>query len=177
MDICIQLFSASVTLAGFIAVFLVFRYRTIDTYADALKDILISSLLKGEIEKAPYIAVIIEDIGKETETKDACSFFKLINKECVYINNQTEKAVKKFVENILKYRGMRKRTVCRGLWSIGIWGVLSLIYLMIYAVGPCLFSSIGCSAMVIGISIGLFISSMVFTLYFVFETLLAKRRA
>jgi hypothetical protein len=36
-DIYISLFSASVTLAGFIAVFLVFRYTTIDSYVDDAK--------------------------------------------------------------------------------------------------------------------------------------------
>ncbi|MBA7713538.1 hypothetical protein ES703_122541 [subsurface metagenome] len=164
MDICIHLFSASVALAGFIAVFMVFRYRTMDTYVDARKDILISSLLKGEIEKAPYIAVRIEDIGKDPKGNDARFFHQ-------QFNNQ---AVDSFVNNILAYRSLRKLIVCLGLWSIGIWGVLSLVYLIIYAIGPCLFSSISCSATLTGISIGLFTSSMVFTLCFVFISLLKK---
>jgi hypothetical protein len=179
MNICIELFSASIALAGFIAVFLVFRYKTIDTYVDNRKAIL-RSLLKDQIEKAPCIAVIIQEIGKKPQENDACSFCELINKELAKekageLANQTKKAVITFFNDILEYRRMRKRTVCRGLTSIVIWGALSLIYLLIYAIGPCLFNSISCSAMVIGISIGFFISSMVFTLYFVSKSLCAKR--
>ena len=167
MNIYVSLFSASITLAGFIAVFLIFRYRQIDTYVDTRKS-RIRSLLEKKIKKDPSIDVKIENIGKNPQDNDA-EYFSQFNKEI--------EAVATFVNDILEYRRMRDSTVCRGLWSIGIWGVLSLIYLIIYAIGPCLFSSIRCCATVIGISIGFFVSSMVFTLYFVFKTLLAKRRA
>ncbi len=43
-----NLFMASVTLAGFISIFLVFRYQTIDTYVDNRKPV-IRELLKSEI--------------------------------------------------------------------------------------------------------------------------------
>jgi hypothetical protein len=76
MDIYTSLFSASIALGGFIAVFLVFRYNAIDTRVDNRKAIL-RSLLEDQIKINPYITVIIQDIGKvekEPETKDACSF-------------------------------------------------------------------------------------------------------
>jgi hypothetical protein len=64
MGIYSSLFSASITLAGFIAVFLVFRYRQIDTYVDSRKDIL-RSLLKDKIKESSYVEVEIQEIGKE----------------------------------------------------------------------------------------------------------------
>jgi hypothetical protein len=178
MNIYLSLFQASITLLGFIAIFLVFRYRQIDTYVDSRKEILISSLLIDEIKTAPYITVIIEDIGKKPQTKDADSFFELINKELdkEKLNNKTKKeAIKKFFDDILEYRRMRDSTVCRGLWSIGIWGVLSLIYLLIHVLSPCLFNNIRCFDILLGIMVCLFIISMIFTLYFVYKSLYAKR--
>ena len=180
MGIYASLLSASITLAGFIAVFLVFRYRQIDTYVDARKDILISSLLKREIEKAPYIAVIIEDIGKKRGTKDARSFFERINKRLdkekeEKLNSKTKEAVKRFFDEILEYRRLRDEIVYLGLTSIGFWGALSLFNLIGYFISPCPFSSISCSETVTGISIRFFIDSMVLTLCFVFYSLLAKR--
>ena len=181
MGIYASLFSASITLAGFIAVFLVFRYRQIDTYVDARKDILIS-LLKEKIKKDPYIAAIIQDIGKKHETEDVRSFFNCINKrlvpinkELVYLNKQTKEAVTELVNHILAYRRMRDEIVYLGLTSIGFWGGLSLFNLIGYFISPCPFSSISCSNTVTGISIRFFIDSMVLTLCFVFYSLLAKR--
>jgi hypothetical protein len=169
MDIYASLFSASIALAGFIAVFLVFRYNAIDTRVDSRK-VILRSLLEDQIKTNPYIAVIIQEIGKKTQTNGARSVCKLINKECVYLNNQTKEAVKEFVDEILEYRRLRNRIVCLGLTSIVLWIVLSVICL----IGPCPFSSFRCCATVSLILTG-FVSSMVFTLFFVFFSLLAKR--
>jgi hypothetical protein len=64
MDIYASLFSASIALAGFIAVFLVFRYNAIDTRVDSRK-VILRSLLEDQIKTNPYIAVIIQEIGKK----------------------------------------------------------------------------------------------------------------
>jgi hypothetical protein len=167
MDILISLFSASVALAGFIAVFLVFRYRQIDTYVDSRKAT-IRSLLENDIKNDSkkgdsLIDIMIQDIGKNPQV-DYIAFFRKFNKA----------AVDTFVNHIHAYRRLRKLTVWLGLTSIVTWGTLSLVYLIIYAIRPCLFSSIRCSVTLIGISIGLFISSMIFTLCFVFISLLKK---
>jgi hypothetical protein len=180
MDIYMSLFSASVTLAGFVAVFLVFRYRQIDTYVDSAKDVL-RLLLKDQIENAPCIAVIIQEIGKKQGEKDAFSFFQLINaelpdKEKLDNKPKTKEAVKKFFDFILGWRILRDCIVRLGLASIFMWGILSLVYLIFHIIGPCLFSNIRCSATVtLSFSVFFFVISLVFTLFFVFYSLRAKR--
>ena len=181
MNIYLSLFQASVTLAGFIAVFLVFRYRQIDTYVDARKEILISSLLKGQIDKAPYIAVIIEEIGKKHEIGDTRSFFERINEELTENKEELDKktkkkkAVEELVNHIFQYRKWRKYIVCLGLGSIFAWGLLALVFLLVHVLSPCLFNNTWCSGMMVGISICLFIISMIFTLFFVCFSLRVKR--
>lgn len=180
MDIYASLFSASIALLGFIAVFLVFRYKTIDTYADDRKATL-RSLLEDQIKTDPYIVVIIQNIGKKQGAKDACSFFQLIkerlakerlaDKEDLDKKPKTKEAVKEFFDAIIAYRTIRNHAVCRGLTSIFIWGVLSLIYLLIHVMGPCLFDNIRCFDILLGIMVCLFIVSMIFTLYFVYKSL------
>jgi len=177
MGICASLFSASITLAGFIAVFLVFRYRTIDNYVDNGKA-RIRSILEEQIRNDPSIDIRIQDIGKERpEADDVRCFHDLINE--VFINkdlaNKTKSAVEKFVKNIHYYRGLRDLIVRLGLASITLWVVLSLFNLIGYSISPCPFSGISYSETVTGISIRFFIISMVLTLCFVFYSLLAKR--
>ena len=183
MDIYMSLFSASVTLAGFVAVFLVFRYKTIDTYVDSAKDVL-RSLLKDLIDEAPCILVIIQEIGKTPKESDPYFIWELINKELAKkrrmekrLNTcQTKEAAIKFFRLILAWRRSRDIINCLGLSSIVMWGVLSLAYLIIRVSGPCLFSNIRCSATVIlSFSVFFFVIFMGFTLYFVFYSLRAKR--
>jgi hypothetical protein len=174
MDIYASLFSASIALAGFIAVFLVFRYRTIDTYVDNGKA-RIRSILEEQIRNDPRIDVIVQDIGKkETQANDVRSFHNLINREVTdkELANKTKDAVTKFVENIHTWRRLRNRIVYLGLTSIVLWIVLSVICLI--GPCPCPFSSFKCCATVSLILTG-FVSSMVLTLCFVFYSLLAKR--
>lgn len=151
MGICSSLFSGSITLAGFIAVFLVFRYNANDIRVDNRKS-RIRSLLKEEIKNDPSIDIRVQHIGKDPNVNDAWFFYQKFN----------NKAVDSFVNNILAYRRLRNLIVWLGLASIVIWGMLSLIYLIIYVISPCPFSSISCSATLAGISIGLFISSVSF---------------
>jgi hypothetical protein len=196
MNIYTDLFSASITLAGFIAVFLVFRYRQIDTYVDLFKQTLMS-LLKHEIDNKPRIAIMILDMWKEPNI-DYIGCFQKYNNAAVNI-----------VKSIYAYRIQRKIIVSLGLASICFWVLLSLFYLtihainpcpvgsiscsatltgipigllissgvllIIYVIGSCLFNSISCPSIVMGISIGFFIKSIALTLCFVCYSLLAKR--
>lgn len=67
------LFQASIALAGFIAIFIVFSHQTLDNRVDHRKDILIS-LLNDKIIIAPYIAVIIQNMNEEAkDPKDLCT--------------------------------------------------------------------------------------------------------
>jgi hypothetical protein len=166
MNIYLSLFQASITLAGFIAVFLVFRYRQIDTYVDSRKDIL-RSLLKNEIKNNSYIEVEIQEIGKEHDH----SYYEELFKE----NTVKENTVNVFVNHIFQYRKLRKCIVRLGLGSISAWGLLSLVFLLIHVISPCLFNNTWCSGIMVGISICLFIISMIFTLFFVCYSLCAKR--
>ena len=174
MGIYASLFSASITLAGFIAVFLVFRYRQIDTYVDSRKDILISSLLKNQIERAPCIAVRIQDIGNDPQTPDANSLCNCINKDLKKerlnkLNPQTEKAVKRFANDIYGYRIFRNFIVGLGLTSITIWTLFSIMCLIdIYLINNfrrCLIAFF---------ILNKFIFSVLFTLSFVIISLIAK---
>jgi len=153
MDIYTNLFSASIALAGFTAVFLVFRYQTIDTYVDNRKPLL-RSLLETQIHRDPYIAVRIQDIGKNPKVDDA-KFFSQFNNP----------AVNKFVSDILDLRKRRNYTRNFGLACISFWGVLSLFYLVQYR--------IYCPATII--SIVLFGLSVILTLWFIFFSLFIKR--
>jgi len=96
MDFYLNLFSASIAMAGFIAVFLVFRYQTIDIYVDNRKKVL-RSLLKKEIKDNPYIAVEVQDIGKKPEVDYIKLFLQFTNKT-------NKNAVSRFVDDILKFR-------------------------------------------------------------------------
>jgi len=176
MDIYIALFSASVALAGFVAVILVFRYQTIDTYVDNRKSIL-RSLLGHQIQADPHIEVEIQEIGKHRNADDP-QLFQQFNSF----------AVDRFVEEILEYRKRRTRIVSCGLTSITIWGILSLFYLSIIYL---LHSTAFCATMtgilssglckfvfghiMVGMSIVLFGLSMIFTLCFIVFSLSLKR--
>jgi len=159
MDIYINLFSVSITLIGFVAVFLVFRYQTIDTHVDSRKPIL-RSLLETQIRSDPSIAIRIQDIGKDPQSNDA-QFFSQFNNE----------AVNRFVNDVIELRIRRVRIVRFGLKSITIWTGLSLFYL----ISSCFLSNAGCSATMIGIAIAFFTGSLVFTLYFIFISILNKK--
>jgi hypothetical protein len=161
MNIYLSLFQASITLAGFIAVFLVFRYRQIDTYVDSKKDILRSLLIK-DIKKNSYVEVEIQEIGKEYSDSYYVNLFSRFKKD--------KDTVTTFVNHILAYRKMRDKTVCLGLTSISIWALLAIISL-ISRYSFCIFS---CYITAPYIIIG-FIISMIFTLYFVCYSLRAKR--
>jgi uncharacterized membrane protein len=169
MDIYASLFSASIALAGFIAVFLVFRYNTMDNRADIRKS-RIRSLLKEEFKNDPFIDVKVQDIGKESEEEDVCYFCeKLTNKE--ELANRAKNAVKRFVEDIHAYKRLRDLIVWLGLACISIWGALSLFYLIIHAISPCHFSGISCSMTLAEISVGFFISSGLLPLIYVISSL------
>ena len=146
-----NLFSASVALAGFIAVFLVFRYQTIDTYVDNRKPVL-RSLLENEIRSDPSIVVKIQDIGKDPQVDEA--EFSRFNSE----------EVTKFVNDILILRKRRHLTVYLGLASIIIWGALSLFYLL----GSYYIITNHCATMLFGIA-------MIFTLWFIIFSFYTKR--
>ncbi len=154
MDIYINLFSASVALAGFIAVFLVFRHQVIDTYVDNRKPIL-RILLESQIKIDKYLAVRIQNIGKEDPKADI-KFF----------SNFNDKAVNVFVDDILKLREKRTQTVNLGVASILSWAILSLVYLAQYYFGIC--SSI---------TIVFFGLSMILTLIFIIFSLFPGRPA
>jgi hypothetical protein len=159
MDIYLSLLRASITLLGFIAVFLVFRYRQIDTYVDSRKDILRSLLIK-EIKKKSYIEVEIQEIGKEYSDSYYVNLFSEFKQDTVTV----------FVKHILAYRKLRNNIVCLGLISISIWSLLALFCLF----GPHPFFRFGCCESIFIISVGFGIS-MIFTLFFVSYSLLAKR--
>lgn len=116
------LFSASVALVGFTALFLVFRYQVIDIYVDNRKDIL-RSLLKDKIREESWLQVRIQDIGKDPYEDD----FE-------YFNRFEDRAVNKFVDDILKLRQRRKNILNFGLLLISLWGTLSLVYIYQYSV-------------------------------------------
>jgi len=159
MDFYLNLFSASIAMAGFIAVFLVFRYQTIDIYVDNRKKVL-RSLLKKEIKDNPYIAVEVQDIGKKPEVDYIKLFLQFTNKT-------NKNAVSRFVDDILKFRRRRTCTVYLGLSSIVIWALLSLYYLIL----PYVFNSTGCMRLH---AIGFFIVSIAFTMYFIFQSIYTK---
>jgi|GEM_PF-1902669 len=148
MEVWYNLFSASITMAGFIAVFIVFRYQTIDTYVDERKSIL-RSLLANEINNDRSILVKIQDIGKRpgAEDRDCFSGFH-------------DERVDRFVNDILLHRASRVRTVRIGLRSIIAWIFLSFFCIC----GPELFGVTPFLKMLVIVS---FVILMLVTLYFI----------
>lgn len=146
------LFSASVAMAGFTALFLVFRYQILDTYVDNRKYI-IRLLLKREIISNPWLQVKIQNIGKDPR-EDDIEYFNQLNKS----------AVNWFVNDILKKRNFRNCVIKFGRLLIFLWGTLSLIYIFQYFVHSCHY-----------ITIILFFLLMILTLVYIFWTFLKKR--
>ncbi len=136
--------------------FLIFRYQTMNDYVDNRKPLL-RSLLKTQMEKNPYVMVRIKDIGKDSRANDV-QFFSQFNNE----------AVSRFVEDILEFRRKRAHIVLFGQTSIEIWAGLSVYYL----INSYFFSNTSCLH---ELSIGFFIGSLVFTIYFIFISLYIKR--
>ena len=155
MDIFIHLFRASISLIGFIAVFLIFRYRTIDTYVDNRKAIL-RSLLENNIQSEPMIARRVQNIGKDPQIGEGEFFSKFNNK-----------AVDEFVKDILEFRRQRTRIIRLGLISIIIWAGLSIFYL----ISSYFFGDTSSYAVIIPMSMVFFTASLTFTLYFIFYSL------
>ncbi len=63
INLTFNLFTASLTLLGFIALFMVFRCQTIDGYVDTRKQVL-RVLLEDKIQPNPDVTVEIQNIGK-----------------------------------------------------------------------------------------------------------------
>lgn len=124
-DLYIALFSVSLTLAGLIAVFMVFRYQTLNNYVDSRKSLL-KDLMEEEIREDPEILVKIQEIGKE-EHFDYTEYFNEKSKD-----NIINKTVNTFVKNILYYRDYRKVITCLGFATIVIWSLLALFYIVVY---------------------------------------------
>lgn len=180
IEIYNSLFQASIALAGFIAIFIVFSYQTIDNRVDHRKDIL-RSLLCDQIKKVPYIAVRIQNIGTDPGAQDANALCGRINKDLIdekekILDPKTKKAVKELAGDIHGYRRLRNLIVYFGITSIFIWSILSLKYLFVLAVSSCLFNRICCSEIVVWISIVLFTLSMLLTLIFIIISLIAKAK-
>ncbi|MEA3312694.1 MAG: hypothetical protein U9Q76_10805 [candidate division WOR-3 bacterium] len=153
MDVYINLFLVAVSLAGFIAVFLIFQYTKIDTYVDNRKSVL-RKMLETEAERNSTIYLFIQDIGKKPKV-DYLKFFSRFKKA----------GVTKFVNDILKFRKRRKYSVRMGLISIISWASLAMAFLIF----SCLIQKEiikDCSGILWG-SIGGFAASLIFTLVFI----------
>ena len=138
------LFIASVSLLGFISLFIIFRYRTIDTYIDNRKNAL-RLLLATEIQIKPIITVYIQSIGKiKKETKKLTNLVKNPNKK---------NTVKIFANQIRDFRAKRERTISLGLISIILWAYLSVSSL--FNIHSKIFSTY------------LFVLFLIFTLFFI----------
>jgi len=151
MDIFLAHFVASITIAGFIAVFLVFRYQTIDSYVDTRKPLL-RSLLNENVLLDPQITLKIQDIGKGAEAD-----------ETTYFDQFQNQAVIRLVTDIWSLRRLRTKTVTFGLLSIGLWAGLSVFYV----VNAQWVASTSREEEMIITSIVLFTLSLVFTGYFI----------
>ena len=171
------MFQASIALAGFIAIFIVFNYQTLDNRVDHRKDIL-RSLLRDQIRQAPYIAFIIQNItDKESINPDElCTHIN----ECLTNNSplptKTKKAIKKFAGEIYGYKKFRDIIVYFGIACIFIWSILALKYLFIQANGHYLCDRFCYSKIIFFFSIRSFIFSMLLTLAFIIISLIAKAK-
>ena len=114
------LLMASISLLGFVSVFVVFRYRTIDIYVDNKKYAL-RSLLNKEIEIEPMITVYIQNIGKEEDKTEE------LKKIVVELSPDKIEPIIEFEKQIKNYRIERIHLIESGLKSIGLWTILSII--------------------------------------------------
>ena len=110
----LYLMQVSFAVAGFLAVFLVFRYQTIDTYADNRKEAL---RVIVDIRTNPERAEWIQQIGKSK------------NHDTDLINLSIP-SVKTFIDKIHELRQTRKSLVSRGNSAILTWAILAAIYLL-----------------------------------------------
>jgi len=157
-------------MAGLIAIFLVFRYQVLDDRVDNRKA-RIRSLLKFQIRNNPSIDVKIQNIRKEKCEEQEVNIFRGFNYKGINekVAKEAKDAVTEYIHHIYAYGKSRDLIVGLGLASIVIWVILSAICL----IGSCIFSSIRCCAILNFVITG-FMSSMAFTLYFVFIAILKK---
>jgi len=156
----IALFSVSITMAGLIAVFVVFRYQIIDNYVDNWKSVL-RKLLKKNIEKEKDGTTLlrIQNIGKDKNIiQDDIQYFKQLNEKSVEL-----------VNDILRVRNDRDNIRKYGFRIIVTWASLALLYLFLSLCCSRCNHWITCIDTII--VIGLFVAAIVFTLIFIYKSL------
>ena len=165
-EILIALFSVSITMAGLIAVFVVFRYQLIDNYVDSWKSVL-RKLLKNE-KPQDYILYRIQNIGKNRRSN------KVKYRECddisdmQYFRDLDEDAAE-FVDDILRVRKDRDDIRKCGFGIIITWALLAFVYLFISFWFPICNH---CITFIVNIIvIALFVGSIIFTLVLIYKSL------
>jgi hypothetical protein len=111
----LRLFQASITLAGFTSVFLIFRYRRIDAYIDNQKSVL-RDLVNWTHD--PHVLVRIQNIGKKDKHPPDQNDKDFFGKD--------NEAVQRFVADILELMKKKKISVRLGVISITFWIIISL---------------------------------------------------
>lgn len=157
-NLYIALFAASITMAGLVAIFLVYRYQTLDNYVDSRK-ILLQSILKKKIGNKHDVLLKIQEVGKENYLDDI-----------KYFENNCDLTGRILVKNILYYRKYRIIVMRLGFSSITIWSLLALTYLVIYIWFPSCCRDITWHANFI---FSLFLLSLVFTLRYLYISIFA----
>jgi len=106
-----------IAFGALIALFLVFRYETIDRYADNRKEVLRLLLdIKSNPERADWIQRIGKgDIG-----------VKAFDEE---LRSLRIPSVDTFIDEILDLRKTRRKLVKRGECAVIFWGLLAVVYL------------------------------------------------
>ncbi|MDD5338056.1 MAG: hypothetical protein PHG35_01395 [Dehalococcoidales bacterium] len=166
-DIYIALFSVSLTLAGLIAVFMVFRYQTIDNYVDGWKSALRKML--RNIKDQYYVLYRIQDIGKEERLLLGHEYDNLCDEQ--YFRLFSPYAVK-FVRDILKKRDERRYIRKWGFGIIATWAVLASLYLLFLVHLPHFYCCV--TVIVDFVAIMSFIGALIYTLVYICKALNPK---
>lgn len=106
-----------IAFGALIAVFLVFRYETIDKYADNRKEALREMLdIQAHPEQAEWIQKIgKDDIGDQTFDQQ--------------LRGLGISSVDTFINEIVHLRTTRRNLVERGELVAGLWGLMAIVYL------------------------------------------------
>ena len=117
-EILLFLAQASITLMGFVSIFFIFRYKSLDAYVDNRR-VVLRSLLRKRIQKEPEIEVRIETIGYRHE-QDLEYFIAL---------DENVDVVLFFVRELLKLaqwrRDLKRRAMLTLIFLTG-WTILTL---------------------------------------------------
>ncbi len=171
-NICMNLLASSIALAGLIAGFLVFRWTAMDNYVDNRK-ILINSILEKERKKNPTLLTIVQGIGKKVEVKVEGEDLLILKDESDFIkffSRYNLNAFKHFIYDIYDLRSFRKKILFYGMFSISVLFLLSLFYLSRELLNCKVFNS----AVALKLSMVVFFGILVFTLCFLYKSILGK---